>query len=162
VRQVTIVPETIDRLQNHLMMFFTGFSRTASEIAAQQISNIPKKQNELHTMYSMVQQAVDVLNGNDLNRFGRMLDETWKIKRSLSDKIATPYIDELYAAAMDAGALGGKLLGAGGGGFVLLFVEPHNRAKVRERLKDLLEVPFRFENLGSQIIFYQPNSGMVG
>ena len=162
VRQVTIVPETVDRLQNHLMMFFTGFSRTASEIAAQQISNIPKKRNELQTMHAMVQQAVDVLNGNDLNRFGRMLDETWKIKRSLSDKIATPYIDELYAAAMDAGALGGKLLGAGGGGFVLLFVEPHNRVKVRERLKDLLEVPFRFENLGSQIIFYQPNSGMVG
>ena len=90
-----------------------------------------------------------------------MLDESWKIKRSLSNKIATPYIDELYDTAIDAGALGGKLLGAGGGGFVLLFVEPHNKAKVRERLKDLLEVPFRFENLGSQIIFYQPNTGIV-
>ncbi len=161
VRQVTIVPETVERLQNHLMMFFTGFSRTASEIAAHQVSNIPKKKKELTTMYNMAQEAITVLNGNDLHRFGQMLDEAWKIKRGLSDKIATPYIDELYGAAIGAGALGGKVLGAGGGGFILFFVEPHNRAKVRERLKNLLEVPFRFENLGSQIIFYQPNSGIV-
>lgn len=161
VRQVTIVPETMDRLQDHLMMFFTGFSRTASEIAAQQVSNIPNKKKELEAMYAMVHEAIQALNSNDIIRFGHMLDETWKIKRSLSSKIATPYIDELYDAAISAGALGGKLLGAGGGGFVLFFVEPQNRAKVRERLKNLLEVPFRFENLGSQIIFYQPNSGIV-
>ena len=161
VRQVTIVPETVERLQNHLMMFFTGFSRTASEIAAQQVSNIPNKKKELTAMHGMVQEAISVLNGNDLRRFGLMLDEAWKIKRSLSDKIATPYIDELYDAAISAGALGGKVLGAGGGGFMLFFVEPQNRAKLRERLKNLLEVPFRFENLGSQIIFYQPNSGIV-
>ncbi len=161
VRQVTVAPETVEKLQNHLMMFFTGFSRTASEIAAHQVSNIPNKKKELSDMYNMVQEAVKVLNGNDICRFGKMLDESWKIKRSLSNKIATPYIDELYDTAIDAGALGGKLLGAGGGGFVLLFVEPHNKAKVRERLKDLLEVPFRFENLGSQIIFYQPNTGIV-
>lgn len=161
VRQVTVAPETVEKLQNHLMMFFTGFSRTASEIAAHQVSNIPNKKKELTDMYNMVQEAVKVLNGNDICRFGKMLDESWKIKRSLSNKIATPYIDELYDTAIDAGALGGKLLGAGGGGFVLLFVEPHNKAKVRERLKDLLEVPFRFENLGSQIIFYQPNTGIV-
>lgn len=161
VRQVTVPVETIERLQNHLMMFFTGFSRTASEIAAQQVKNIPNKQKELTTMHAMVQEALDVLNRNDLRRFGKMLDETWKIKRSLSEKIATSHIDEMYEAAIGAGALGGKLLGAGGGGFVLLFVEPQNRAKVRERLKDMLEVPFRFENLGSQIIFYQPNSGVV-
>ncbi len=160
-RQVTVVPETVERLQNHLMMFFTGFSRTASEIAAHQISNIPNKKKELQTMYNMVQEAVNVLNANDLRRFGFMLDEAWKIKRGLSDKIATPYIDELYEAAKGAGALGGKLLGAGGGGFILFFVEPQNQAKVRERFKNLLEVPFRFENLGSQIIFYQPNSGVV-
>ena len=161
VRQVTVAPETVEKLQNHLMMFFTGFSRTASEIAAHQVSNIPNKKKELSDMCNMVQEAVKVLNGNDICRFGKMLDESWKIKRSLSNKIATPYIDELYDTAIDAGALGGKLLGAGGGGFVLLFVEPHNKAKVRERLKDLLEVPFRFENLGSQIIFYQPNTGIV-
>ena len=161
VRQVTVAPETVEKLQNHLMIFFTGFSRTASEIAAHQVSNIPNKKKELNDMYNMVQEAVKVLNGNDICRFGKMLDESWKIKRSLSNKIATPYIDELYDSAIDAGALGGKLLGAGGGGFVLLLVEPQNRAKVRERLKNLLEVPFRFENLGSQIIFYQPNTGIV-
>lgn len=161
VRQVTVPVETVERLQNHLMLFFTGFSRTASEIAAQQVKNIPNKQKELTKMHEMVQEAMDVLNRNDLRRFGAMLDESWRIKRSLSEKIATPHIDEMYDAAIGAGALGGKLLGAGGGGFLLLFVEPHNRAKVRERLKDLLEVPFRFENLGSQIIFYQPNSGVV-
>ncbi len=161
VRQVTVPAETVERLQNHLMMFFTGFSRTASEIAAQQVKNIPNKQKELTTMHAMVQEAIDVLNRNDLRRFGKMLDETWQIKRSLSDKIATTYVDELYEAAIGAGALGGKLLGAGGGGFILFFVEPQNKAKVRERLKDLLEVPIRFENLGSQIIFYQPNSGVV-
>lgn len=161
VRQVTVPAETVERLQNHLMMFFTGFSRAASEIAAQQVKNIPNKQKELTTMHAMVQEAIDVLNRNDLRRFGKMLDETWQIKRSLSDKIATTYVDELYEAAIGAGALGGKLLGAGGGGFILFFVEPQNKAKVRERLKDLLEVPIRFENLGSQIIFYQPNSGVV-
>ncbi|MBL8012292.1 MAG: kinase [Candidatus Omnitrophica bacterium] len=161
VRQVTIVPETLERLQDHLMLFFTGFSRTASEIAAHQISNIPNKQKELHSMYQLVQESVNVLNSNDLRRFGQMLDDAWKIKRSLSDKIATPYVDELYEAAISAGALGGKLLGAGGGGFVLFFVEPQHRASVRAKFKNLLEVPFRFENLGTQIIFYQPNSGVV-
>lgn len=161
VRQVTVPAQTVERLQNHLMMFFTGFSRTASEIAAQQIKNIPSKQKELTTMHAMVQEAIDVLNRNDLCRFGKMLDETWQIKRSLSDKIANTYVDELYEAAIGAGALGGKLLGAGGGGFILFFVEPQNKAKVRERLRNLLEVPIRFENLGSQIIFYQPNSGVV-
>ena len=161
VRQVTILPETIDRLQNHLMMFFTGFSRTASTIAAHQVNNIPNKKKELNTMYEMARASVDILNSNDLVRFGKMLDEAWKLKRNLSDKVTTPYIDELYEAAIGAGALGGKLLGAGGGGFILFFVEPHNKAKVRERLKNLLEVPFKFENLGSQIIFYQPNSGII-
>ncbi len=161
VRQVTILPETINRLQDHLMMFFTGFSRIASQVAAQQVENIPNKKKELTTMFGMAQEAVNVLNSNDLVRFGRMLDEAWKIKRSLSSKVSTPHIDELYEAAISAGALGGKVLGAGGGGFVLFFVEPQNQQKVRERLKNLLEVPFKFENLGSQIIFYQPDSGIV-
>ena len=112
-------------------------------------------------MYEMVSQALEILNGNDLLRFGKLLDESWKIKRTLSDKISTTHIDDLYAAAISAGAIGGKLLGAGGGGFVLLFVEPGKKQKVRECLKDLLEVPIRFENLGSQIIVYQPNTGIV-
>ena len=93
--------------------------------------------------------------------FGRLLDEGWKLKRSLSDKISSEHIDEIYDAARRAGATGGKLLGAGGGGFVLFFVEPGQKQKVREALKSLLEVPFKFENLGSQIIFYQPDTGII-
>ncbi len=90
-----------------------------------------------------------------------MLDESWQLKRTLSDKISTSQIDDLYATAMKAGATGGKLLGAGGGGFVLFFVEPDKKAAVRGALKNLLEVPIKFENLGSQIIFYQPDTGII-
>lgn len=161
VRRVTIPQSQMEFLQNHLMMFFTGFSRTASEIAAHQIQNIPKKKPELSEMYKMVQQAVDMLNSNDLSNFGKLLHESWKLKRSLSDRVTTPFIDDLYEAAIKAGADGGKLLGAGGGGFLLLFAKPENQKKIRERLKDLLSIPFKFESLGSQIIFYQPDSGKV-
>jgi len=161
VRRVTVPQPLVEDLQNHLLMFFTGFSRTASEIAAHQIQNIPKKRTELKSMYQMVLKAVDMLNGNDISKFGKLLHESWKLKRSLSDKITTAHIDEIYNAAIKAGADGGKLLGAGGGGFVLLFVKPERQKKVRETLKKLLEIPFKFETLGSQIIFYQPNSGKV-
>jgi D-glycero-alpha-D-manno-heptose-7-phosphate kinase len=161
VRPITLPSDCMNRLQDHLMLFFTGFSRLASAVAAHQVSNIPNKQKELETMYQLTQEAVNVLNSNDLKRFGKMLDESWKLKRSLSDKITTSHIDDLYNTAIKAGALGGKLLGAGGGGFILFFVEPHNQPKVRESLKNLLEVPFKFESLGSQIIFYQPDSGIV-
>ena len=109
----------------------------------------------------MVNQALAILNGNDLPEFGKLLDESWKLKRSLSDKISTSHIDAMYDAAKRAGAIGGKLLGAGGGGFVLLFAPPERHKKIREKLKNFLTVPFKFENLGSQIIFYQPNTGKV-
>lgn len=161
VRQVTISPEKLNVLQNHLMLFFTGFARTASRIAHHQIKNIPRKKPELARMYEMVSEAVAILNGKNLVPFGQLLDESWKLKRTLSGKISTAHIDHLYAAATRAGAVGGKLLGAGGGGFVLLFVQPHKKPKVRAALKGLLEVPFKFEGLGSQIIFYQPDTGIV-
>lgn len=158
---VTLAAGDLNHLQEHLMLFFTGFSRSASEIAESQIKNMPKKKAELSRMYEMVQEAVELLNSKDLLKFGRLLDESWKIKRTLSDKISSSYIDDLYTAAISAGALGGKLLGAGGGGFVLLFVEPSKKDRIRKALKSLLEVPMKFENLGSQIIFYQPESGLV-
>ena len=112
-------------------------------------------------MHAMVAAALDCLNAADFTGFGRLLDESWRIKRTLSDKITTPRIDDIYAAAMKAGALGGKLLGAGGGGFILVYADPEKKPAVRRALEDLLEIPFRFEALGSQIIFYQPNSGVV-
>jgi D-glycero-alpha-D-manno-heptose-7-phosphate kinase len=161
VQPLTIPAAKLGLLQEHLMLFFTGFSRNASSIAKTQVENIPQKKTELVHMHEMVSEAVKVLNGNDLLKFGRLLDESWKIKRTLSDKISSPYIDDLYSTAIRAGALGGKLLGAGGGGFILLFAEPSSHVKIRQALKDLLEVPFKFENLGSQIIFYQPESGLI-
>ncbi len=161
VQPLTIPVDKLNILQDHLMLFFTGFSRTASQIAQHQIKNIPNKTTELLRMYEMVQEAVSILNGNDFLAFGRLLDESWKLKRSLSDKVSNENIDDLYEAARRSGAIGGKLLGAGGGGFVLLFVEPAKRKKVRDSLKDLLEIPIKFENLGSQIIFYQPDTGMI-
>ena len=159
VRQVTLPPAKLDHFRKHMMLYFTGFSRTASEIAKHQIQNIPNKHKELKTMYQMAAHALDLLTHEDWKAFGKMLDESWQIKRKLSDKISTPEIDNLYDTAMRAGAWGGKLLGAGGGGFVLLFVPPEKQAKVREKLKKLLLVPFEFEHLGSQIIFYHPNEG---
>lgn len=157
VRSITIPAKTLQGLQRHLMLYFTGFSRNASEIASHQIDNIPNKQFELTAMYDMAFQALDILNKGNLEKFGRLMYESWKIKRELSARISTSHIDAIYEAAMRAGAIGGKLLGAGGGGFVLFFVPPAKQKAVKEKLKKLLLVPFDFENLGSQIIFYQPN-----
>ncbi len=156
--KVIIPEEKMHDLQSHLMLFFTGFSRNASEIAKHQIINIPQKKKDFKGLYRMAQEGLDMLKSHDLMAFGRLLDDSWKIKRQLSDKITTPRIDEIYSAAKKAGALGGKLLGAGGGGFVLIFAQPQKQARIRKSLQGLLEIPFRFERLGSQIIFYQPDS----
>lgn len=158
VNKVTISREKMDALQDHLMLYFTGFSRTASEIAAHQIKNIPNKRKELKIIYQMAHDALEILNGKGhLEEFGKLLHESWKIKRELSGKVSTFHIDEIYTAARDAGAVGGKILGAGGGGFMLFFASPQQQKKIQQKLRRLLLVPFKFENLGSQIIFYQPN-----
>ncbi len=160
IKRITIKPRRLELLQNHLMLFFTGFSRIASEIAAEQIQQTPHKKRELTEMYRMVDEGIGILNGdNDLSDFGKLLHESWQLKRSLTDKISTPEVDDIYTAARDAGATGGKLLGAGGGGFVLLFARPEIQPKIRAKLSHLLYVPFQFENMGSQIIFYQPERG---
>ena len=161
LREVTIAPERSAQLQSHMMIFFTGLSRTASEIAAHQVANIPQRAKELSGIYAMVGEALKRLENADLKGFGKLLDESWKLKRTLSDKISTPDIDAIYDRAIKAGALGGKLLGAGGGGFVLIYAEPDKKQAVRLALSGLLEIPFKFETLGTQIIFYQPNSGVV-
>ena len=143
------------------MLFFSGFSRTASAIAAHQIKNTPHKIKELTQMHGLTLHALEVLKTGNILDFGKLLHESWQLKRSLSDKISTSQIDEFYDAARSAGAQGGKLLGAGGGGFVLIFAAPEDQSKIRARLKNFLEIPFKFETLGSQIIFYQPNTGLV-
>jgi D-glycero-alpha-D-manno-heptose-7-phosphate kinase len=161
VRRVTITKERTNEFQDHMMLFFTGFSRVASQIAFHQIRNIPVKQPELTRMYELTQEALKVLTSGDLKTFGVLLHESWQLKRSLSDKISTPYIDDIYQKARSAGALSGKILGAGGGGFILIYAEPDKKAAVRKALPGLLEIPIHLEHLGSQIIFFQPNSGVV-
>lgn len=156
VNPITITKEKSELLQSHLMLFFTGFSRDASDVAAEQIKRTMKLKNELYEMKGMVDTAVDILNSDccDINDFGKLLHEAWQIKRGLTPMISTDSIDEIYETACRAGALGGKLLGAGGGGFFLFFVEPEIQCKVKEALKNILYVPFRFEKLGSQITMY--------
>jgi D-glycero-alpha-D-manno-heptose-7-phosphate kinase len=157
VRPLTVRRERIADLEAHLMLFYTGIRRTASDIAQGYVSDLPKKEAELALMVAMVQDGVSILNGpGDLAAFGQLLDEGWRMKRSLGPAVSNSFVDALYADARDAGALGGKLTGAGGGGFLLLFVPPRDQARVRARLSRLLHVPFRFEYGGSQIIFYDP------
>ena len=160
VSPITIEQDRLDSLYNHLMLFFTGYPRNASDIAAEQIKQTPQKTSELKAMMEMVDEAVDILNGkgDKFLDFGKLLHESWQIKRSLTQHISTSVIDDIYQAGLDAGALGGKLLGAGGGGFILFFVKPELRLNVINKLKNLLYVPFRFEGLGSQIIYYAPEN----
>jgi D-glycero-alpha-D-manno-heptose-7-phosphate kinase len=143
----------LDALQDHLMLFFTGFARNASEIAAEQIRLTSQKTKELETMRGMVDIAAGLLEHKDFDGFGKLLHENWQIKRTLSSQITNNSIDEIYEAGKSAGALGGKLLGAGAGGFILFFVKPEQQAKVKAALGKLLYVPIKFENEGSQIIF---------
>lgn len=160
IKRITIKPQRLELLQNHLMLFFTGFSRIASEIAAEQIQQTPNKKRELTEMYCMVDEGIGILNGdNDLSDFGKLLHESWQLKRSLTDKISTPEVDDIYTAARDAGVTGGKLLGAGGGGFILLFARPEIQPRIKAKLSRLLYVPFQFENMGSRIIFYELERG---
>lgn len=156
VYPVTLNNGRLNLLQGHLMLFFTGFSRNASEIAGEQIRRILQKKKELKVMQEMVEEAIDILNrdADDINDFGRLLHEAWTIKRGLTDLISLSRIDEIYDTALKAGALGGKLLGAGGGGFIMFFVPPEHQLAVKESLKGLLHVPFRFETLGTQVILY--------
>ncbi len=155
---ITIDPKKIRYFQNHLMLFFTGLSRTASEIAKEQIEIISKKKKELKRIYEMVDEAISILNNRtSFDAFGKLLHQSWEIKRTLSNKITNPVIDDIYKTARRAGAIGGKILGAGGGGFILFFVKPELHPRIKEKLKKLLYVPFKFEELGSQIIYYRPD-----
>lgn len=149
-----------DFLRSHLMLVFTGFSRYATEVAAKLIQNTRKKSEELRTMRQMVDAAVKILNNRnndhaDLTDFGKLLHEAWLIKRGLAEGVTTSAIDGIYERARKAGAIGGKLLGAGGGGFILLFAKPEHQPAIREELKDLLHIPFDFETFGSQIVYYK-------
>ena len=148
----------LDELQGRLLLFFTGLSRNAPEIARSKIENMNARAAELRAMHAMVDEAIALLRdpAKSIEGFGRLLDESWQQKRRLSEKVSTPGIDDLYARACKRGASGGKLLGAGGGGFLLLFAEPGAQAAVREELANLVQVPIRFESEGSKVVLYQP------
>lgn len=156
VRPMIVSPERLERLQQHVQLFFTGMSRTASEIAKEKIGEIPNRGQEMRDMIQMVDEAERILGSraDRLEEIGRLLHEQWRIKRGLSARVSSSKIDAIYEAALRAGALGGKLLGAGGGGFMLLFVRPEQQPQVRATLGSLLHVPARFEHTGSQIIYY--------
>lgn len=159
VSPIILAEDRLNELQSHLMLCFTGFSRIASEIALSQIQNMKNREVELTRMAEMVEESIRVLQNTNspIGEFGELLHQSWLCKRSLSDKVSTPEIDTIYEEAMGAGAIGGKILGAGGGGFLLLFVKPELQSQVRERLKHLVHVPFNFEDSGSRVVLYQPN-----
>src|SRR5947209_17086566 len=138
--------ERLAELQAHLMLFYTGITRTASDVAKSYVTDIGAQRRHLESMRRMVEESVDLLvSGMNLQPFGRLLHEAWQTKRSLSTQVSTPGIDALYTRARHAGALGGKLTGAGGGGFLLFVVPPERKPAVRQALAPLLEVPFAFE-----------------
>lgn len=147
----------LQQFQDSLLLFFTGFARVSSEIVAEQLQNLPQKEKELAEMGAMVEEGRRILtSGRDLADFGRLLHDGWQLKRSLSSRVSTPAIDAMYAAARQAGALGGKIAGAGGGGFLLLYVEEDRREAVKKALAHILHVPFDLDHAGSQVIFSNP------
>lgn len=156
VRPVIMSKERKDDLNNHLMLFFTGFSRFSSDIQKSTEKSMKDKTSELLEMYRLVDDAEKILTDKNvpLDEFGRLLDHTWKLKRGISSGISTGSIDEQYQKAVSAGALGGKLLGAGGGGFLLFYVPEEKQQAVKEALKGQMHVPFKFENDGTKIIYY--------
>ena len=159
VNPVIISQERKQALNRKLMLFFTGFSRFSSDIQTATNGAVRDKTAELKEMLSLVDEAEGVLTSKaDLKEFGRLLDHTWRLKRGITAKISTDSIDALYEKALKAGADGGKLLGAGGGGFLLFYVDEDRQAAVREALSGLLYVPFEFENAGTRVIFYDPES----
>lgn len=154
VTPITVGADRIKDLMSHLMLFYTGIKRNASNIAGSFVPGIDDLRLQLSVMKDLVDESVSILSSDrDMFEFGHLLNEAWLAKRSLSAKISNSDVDALYDAARAAGAIGGKLVGAGGGGFFLLFVPPSRQRQVRETLHGLIQVPFKFDYSGSQIIF---------
>ena len=161
VLPVIISPERKKQLNDNLLMFFTGFTRFSSDVQKANSSSSPKDKNAmLREMYSLVDDAEKVLTEKtaDLDYFGRLLDHTWKLKRQTGSAVSTNSIDGLYSRGIEAGALGGKLLGAGGGGFLVFYVQPEYQENVKKAMSDLMYIPFEFENGGTRVIHYTPES----
>lgn len=158
VSPIILSRKRFDELHGSLMLFFTGLSRIASEVAKSTIDNLNSRITELKRMGEMVDDAIGIIQapGTPIDEFGKLLGQSWRYKRGLSGGVSTPEIDRIYDEALKAGATGGKLVGAGGGGFLLLFVKPELQDRVRSQLRRLIHVPFQFENSGSRVVLYQP------
>lgn len=155
---VIIAPERKKQLNKNLLMFFTGFTRFSSDVQKANAIGKQDKTAQLKEMFSLVDDAERLLTDKnaDLDDFGRMLDHTWRLKRQTGVAVSTDSIDELYEKGMTAGALGGKLLGAGGGGFLVFYVQPDCQDSVRWAMRDLVHIPFEFEDGGTKVIYYTP------
>lgn len=162
VNPVVISNEKKQRLNENLLMFFTGLSRFSSTIQEKHEQAIRTKEQELLEMLALVDQAEAALTSGDLDEFGRLLDYTWQLKRGVNAAVSNDTIDEIYSTAKQAGALGGKLLGAGGGGFLLFYVQPDKQASVRKALAELKEIPFQFENGGARVLYFAPEDYIKG
>lgn len=163
VLPVIISPERKKQLNNNLMMFFTGFTRFSSDVQkanAGTVETRAAKEKRYLEMLSLVDKAENILTdcNTDLDEFGRMLDHTWNLKKQTGSAVSTNNIDELYEKGMKAGALGGKLLGAGGGGFLVFYVQPEYKNAVKEAMRDLMYIPFNFEDGGTRVIHYTPET----
>lgn len=156
VDPLTVSKERMQELNDHLLLFFSGVQRRASDVAASFIPTLKEKSKQLNLMHGMVEEAITILSeGRDIQEFGRLLHESWQLKRSLGSKISNDECDDIYSLARKAGALGGKILGAGGGGFMLFFVPPERHTAVKSALCRLTSVPFHFDFMGSHILHYQ-------
>ncbi len=160
VLPLIIAPDRKRQLNSNLMMFFTGFTRFSSDVQKANAVGKEDKTAQLKEMLSLVDDAEHVLTDkeSDLDDFGRLLDHTWRLKRQTGAAVSTDSIDGLYAKGLEAGALGGKLLGAGGGGFLVFYVQPEYQESVRNAMQDLLYIPFEFETGGTRVIHYTPES----
>ena len=155
VEPVLCNKENLDKLESSLLLYFSGFSRTADKFAAKHIKQIKNKSNDLSEMLALVDESLSILDKkNQINDFGKLLHEQWSLKKSISPMATNSNIDYLYNLGIKNGATGGKLLGAGGGGFMLFFVPKSKQKKFKQKLKKYLNVPFKFDKVGSQIVYH--------
>jgi D-glycero-alpha-D-manno-heptose-7-phosphate kinase len=163
VQPVVLPRERIAELNGSLMLFYTGIKRTAANVADSYVNDMEAKRRQLRIMKDLVEESISILNSDrDISEFGELMNEAWLTKKSLSAAVSNPMVDGLYERAIAAGALGGKLTGAGGGGFLLLFVPPQAQSAVRDALSELILVPFLFESSGSQIIYFEHEEDFSG
>ena len=156
VNKIIVGKNRIKELEENLLLCFTGFARTASDIAAEQIKETPRKIKELNSMAELCEESISILSkqNSSIDEFGSLLNDQWEIKRNMTPITSTRLIDEIYETGIKNGAIGGKLLGAGGGGFMLFYAKKEYHRKIKEALNKKMFVPFNFENTGSKIIYH--------